>query len=289
MNEKPSPGIGGIKPKLIAAGSLALLLCSVGVQIHSTQQRAELEAQVAQERNNGSQLKAELERDARSRSELADKYAKSQALAADQEDQRVAAEQRAFALEQRVQEGQGARANADKWRKEAERNASERDRVQKELADARSSIKDLGAENTALGQRAASLQSEMDRLALDRAAVDKSLTQAFRGKREKLTVLAKKTRKLQLSMVLPASMAKDARYVITTPDGKTITSEDPAVHVSTSSQPGAALASGGKGATPGADQVKLEYLPKQRLKAGIYKIEVKAGERALGSTFIALR
>lgn len=289
MNEQSSSRSSAQKPKLLIGASLALLLCSIGMNIHSGLVRSELEAGLEHEHTTNSKLLAEVQHGAQRQTELAQRLAKDQALLSEQEDQRVAAEQRAFALEQRVAATDAAQASATKWRKEAEAANAERNRLQQQLAQAEASIGQLTSEKLALEERSATMQAEMERLAMDKAAVDKSMTQAFRGKREKLTVLARKTRKLQLSMVLPPKMAERASYTITGPDGKVIKGDDPSVRVSSSSEPGAMLASGGKGATPGMDQVKLVYVPEKRLKAGVYKIEVKAGERALGSTFIALR
>jgi predicted nucleic acid-binding Zn-ribbon protein len=289
MNEQPTGASSARKPKLIVGTSLAILLCSIGMNIRSGLVRSELEAGLENEHATNSKLQAEVQLGTQRQTELAQLLAKDQALLSEQEDQRVAAEQRAFALEQRVAATTAAQASAAKWRKEAEAASAERDRLSQQLAQAQTSISQLASEKLALEESSAALRAEMERLAMDKAAVDKSMTQAFRGKHEKLTVLAKKTRKLQLSMVLPPKMAEQASYTITGPDGKVIKGDDRAVHVSSTREPGAMLASGGKGATLGMDQVKLVYVPEKRLKAGVYKIEVKAGERALGSTFIALR
>jgi len=289
MNNQTPRAFWTDRPKLIAAISLALLLGSIGMQVHSSRDRAELEASINGQRSAYDKLQAEREQGALRSVELERQLKLSEGNVAEQEDQRVLAEQKAFALEQRIAQLNSTEASAAKWRKEAENMTAERARLQQQLAEAEASVNRLNSEKFAMEQQTASLRAEMERMANDQAAVDNSLTQAFRGKHEKLTVLAKRTRKLQLSMVLPPSVAKQASYIITTPDGQIIKGDDPSVSVITNSQPGAMVASGGKGATPGADQVKLVYIPKKKLKPGMYKIQVKAGERALGSTFIALR
>jgi len=289
MNNQTPGAFWTDRPKLITAVPLALLLGSIGMQFHSSSERAELEAVLNGEHAAYAKLQDDHQQSTLRYEQLAQQLTTSQAQAAEQEDQRVVAEQKAFALQERIDQANAAQGNAAKWRKEVENMTTERTRLQQQLLEAQASMNRLNSDKLALEQQSASLRAEMERMANDQAAVDNSLTQAFRGKHERLTVLAKRTRKLQLSMVLPPSVAKQASYIITTPDGQVIKGDDPSVSVITSSQPGAMLASGGKGATPGADQVKLVYIPKKRLKAGMYKIEVRAGERALGSTFIALR
>ncbi len=289
MNNQTLRAIWTDRPKLIAAISLALLLGSVGMQVYSSNERAELEASINGQLNAYNKLQAEQQQSDRRVAEIIRQLKDSEANVTEQEDQRVIAEQKAFALEQRIAQVNTAQANAAKWRKEAENMTAERAHIQQQLLEAQASVNRLNSEKLAMEQQTASLRAEMERLANDQAAVDNSLTQAFRGKHERLTVLAKRTRKLQLSMVLPPTVANQASYIITSPDGQIIKGDNPSVSVTTNSRPGPRLASGGKSAALGADQVELVYTPKKKLKPGIYKIEVKAGERALGSTFIALR
>ncbi|MEO8587799.1 MAG: hypothetical protein ABI432_00370 [Flavobacteriales bacterium] len=289
MNDKRLRAFWADRSKLIAPLALLLLAGSIGMQVYSGHERTELQVALDGQLSAVEKLRTE-QRSSIDRAErMAQQLSASKAATAEQEDQRVLAEQKVYALQLRMEQESNAQANAAQWRKENETLKTERSGLQQQLAEVQAALTLSKADKLSMEQETASLRAEMERLAADRAAVDQSLTQAFRGKHEKLTVLARKTRKLQVSMVLPPSMAKQASYTITDPDGQIIRGDDSLVNVFVDSRPGAMLASGAKGATLGEDQVRLAYIPKKRLKEGRYKIEVKAGERALGSTFIVLR
>src|SRR5690606_34282385 len=129
------------------------------------------------------------------------------------------------------------------------------------LDEATANVALMNDEKLTLERMNAGLRADMERMAAEQAMLDQSLTQAFKGKRERTTVRAKKTRKPQLSMVLPPSTSKKATYVITTPDGQRIDGSDPSMSVIAT--PSEGLASLGKSGESGPEEVKLAYTPKK--------------------------
>lgn len=287
MTTNSTRAIWSDRSKLAAAGIGVLLLIASGMYVNERTARNGLNGDLYVERAKNLALQREY-------------YVNAQRLLRMQGDLRVSndritaaesewrtAEQRATELQSRVDHANAVERDAAARRKELETLRAERAALQKRYDEAMASMERMSNDYLALERTNAGLRADLDRIANEQAMMDQSLTQAFRGKKERTTVLAKKTRKLQLSMVLPPSTAKKASYVITTPDGARIDGRDPTVSVTSTSNDG--LASAGKGGQQGADEVKLAYTPKKRLKAGLYRIEVRADGRSLGSTFIALR
>ncbi|MBP6698433.1 MAG: hypothetical protein KA175_12495, partial [Flavobacteriales bacterium] len=289
MNNTEKRAFWSDRSKLIAMGALLLMLLSFGITLYEHGQHADLGTAMDLQRSQVQRLQHEREKLAGQLSGTAQGLRAAQQNAATLTEQRDQAERKADEAQARMVQGAAEQANAAKWRKEAEALRASNAQLQQQVVGSQASIDRLNTENRTLGERNASLRTEMEQMAANQARMDNSLAQAFQGKRERLTVLAKRTRKLQVSLDLPTALAKEASYIITRPDGKVVKGDDPSVSVITSKLPGAALASGGKGATPGADQVKLVYIPKERLKPGVYKVNVRSGEQSIGTTYISLR
>ena len=277
------------RSKLIMGISLVLLLASTGALVYEHSQRSDLQAAFDTQRGELDRAHAGVQQTAGEMERLAAELRVSEAHAAELDDQRDQAEHKVGELRSRLDQALAVQADASRWRKESERLQYANTGLQQELTANQDQLSRVNADKLALEQKNAALKAEMEQLAANQSRMDNSLAQAFRGSRERLTVVARKARKMLVTLELPTAMAKQASYTITGPDGKVVKGDDPAVSVISNSLPGASLASGGKGATPGADQVKLVYVPKKKLTPGIYRIDVRSGERSIGTTFIALR
>lgn len=213
-----------------------------------------------------------------------------EAEAREQEQARSAAEQRAAADQATIRSLEGNAADAAKWRKELEAARASEAAAQHSLVDMRTRLDAQLAANTALQNENTGLHDELDRAARNKAFIDASLTEAFRGKKARLTVLARKARKLQVSMVLPTCTAHDARYVLTGPDGEVIQGDAPGMSIIQRPSEGQrTAATNGVGGGGDTEDVKLVYTPRKKLKPGLYKMEVRTGQGTIGTTFLSLR
>lgn len=275
------------RSRLVAAGAGALLLIAASLYVNERATRGALKGDLFVERSKNLALQhanyVNAQRLLRANGDLL----ASKGQVALTEHQLRSAQEHESELQVRVDHAASVERDAAARRKELEGLRAEQASMAMRLNEAMAAVDRANGEKLALERTNAGLRADMERMAADQAMLDQSLTQAFKGKRERTTVMAKKTRKLQLSMVLPPSTSKKATYVITTPDGQRVDGSDPAVSVVAT--PSEGLASVGQGGDSGAEEVKLAYAPKKRLKAGLYRIEVRADGRSLGSTFIALR
>lgn len=167
-------------------------------------------------------------------------------------------------------------------------------KLENELQSLKISYTDMEARNRDLNNTVAALQ-ERNQILIDDlnramfATVDHSQIQALKGKNEKLTVRAKRTQKLVATFEVPANLNNlsfrilDAKKnILTQKDGiitSSITSLDN--NLTASSDPGF---HGGK-----LQQVKMEYIPKQKLKSGIYTIEILNDNLYAGSMKVKLK
>ncbi|MCB0792208.1 MAG: hypothetical protein H6595_12705 [Flavobacteriales bacterium] len=276
------------RSKLIAGAAIILLALSLGWNLHQQGMNHDLADDLDLQRNENVRMVRE-QRDAQQDLVLArTELSRQEEHAAELEAERHRAQDEVAGLRMRIDRLQGAAAEAGRWKKDAEGLQQAKAVLEQQLMEARSGLDRMNGEKLALEARNLALKQQIDQLAADQATIDQSLLQAFQGRKERMTVVARRTRKVQLTMMLPPGLAGQVDYRITDPAGRTINGDDPAVSVITFAEPGPLLA-GGEAAPTGNDRVKLVYDPKEKLKPGLYKIEVVKGDRRLGTTYIALR
>lgn len=290
METQNNRGSATDRSKLIAAVAVVLLGASIGWHLlRNISEQHDLDT-ITAERVKNRQAQTDLADRTR---DLAMAHAKVGALegeANEQETLRIAAERRATESRQLIHTLEGKLAAANKWRQEAETARAAEMAAQRDLTDMRVRLDASIAENGILLLDNTGLKDELDRLAQNKAFIDASLTEAFRGKKERLTVLARKTRKLQVSMTLPANTAHSAQYILTAPDGEVIRGDQPGMSIISRPSQGQQTADlGGVGSIANTEDVKLVYMPKKKLKPGLYRMEVRTGEGSIGTTFLSLR
>ncbi len=122
---------------------------------------------------------------------------------------------------------------------------------------------------------------------------DNYRTEALRGRKERLTVNARKTNKLKVSFDLPGNIiSKDIYFKVFTPEGIEYSSEkDITATISFSDYENSLLASTNQGVYTSAStqRVEMSFMPKQKLKEGIYRFNLYNGDRFLGSTQVKLK
>jgi hypothetical protein len=115
------------------------------------------------------------------------------------------------------------------------------------------------------------------------------------NKKDKLTFLARKTKKLNLIFDVPQGLNKPISINIITPDGKMITPEaksfssfiDPGVDYLTASLSTIPASTPGK--LNNSKRVILAYTPEEKLNAGEYKIQIFCNGRNIGICRLRLR
>lgn len=151
------------------------------------------------------------------------------------------------------------------------------------------------------------LQAKLDKMTSERDALTAQLNErsagaemvnnaavdALRGKKGKLTVVARRTKEVRMAFDLPQKLAPGASFTIITPDGHKYGANDPAISFTTETieaEPTASLDAmpvlnlGERSA-----RIHLKFNPKEKLKPGSYRIDVLSGDIYLNTVLLNLR
>ena len=137
----------------------------------------------------------------------------------------------------------------------------------------------------------AGLESKLNDL-LNKPFSDNYRTEAQRGRKNILTVIARRTNKLNISMDVPANLQQGLNFTLTIPGGKILSSAgDLSKEVRIIDSDASFVVD--KGYISGTEQamkrVQLLYSPAKKLKKGIYKYQLYSGIQYLGSAQINLK
>lgn len=169
--------------------------------------------------------------------------------------------------------------------------------LDRQLTSLSSSIQSLTMEKDALNRTIADLTLKNKSLADELNSMQLAMLDDIRidaiKKNKMTTVAARKTRKLEMNFIVPANKFSDnLQFRIIDPKGTQLTSNDGTMtySVAEDSPVYTASLSNDQMYFSQSKQIKLEYVPKNKLKAGIYKIEVLNTENAyMGSLQVKLR
>ena len=120
---------------------------------------------------------------------------------------------------------------------------------------------------------------------------DNYRTEAVKGKKDKLTINARKTDKISVSFDIPSSVGKDVFFKMVMPNGKELSSlQDFAAKVVFEENGDALIASansfmGGEG----TQRVQMTYNANDKLTKGVYVFQVYNKDKFLGSTQLRLK
>lgn len=169
-----------------------------------------------------------------------------------------------------------------------------KNQLENELESLRNSYTHLENKNQELNATIASL-SERNKILTDDlnkatfAAIDQSQIQAVKGKTEKLTVRAKRTKKLIANFEVPANL-KDLSFRITDSNGNALTSNDGTISSSfMPSENSYTASSDSEIAGNKLQKVEMIYLPKAKLKTGVYTVEILNENLYVGSLKVKLK
>jgi|WetSurMetagenome_2_1015567.scaffolds.fasta_scaffold78434_3 myosin heavy subunit len=115
------------------------------------------------------------------------------------------------------------------------------------------------------------------------------------NRKDKLTFIARRTKKLNLIFDVPQSLSEPITFSITTPDGKTIIPDNKTLTSSIKQDSNYLTASLSSipPSTPGklypSQKVTMVYTPKEKFGAGIYKIQILSNGKNIGNCRLKLR
>lgn len=171
-------------------------------------------------------------------------------------------------------------------------NDLERDmmRMDKSLQDLTAENARIKLENKELAASNAKLDNHVS--ALQEVAINNALVEAVQGKKkQRLTVVAKRTKGLKMEVDLPASMTDNLQLKVLDPKGKELTDQDGTAYITEvlSDENLTASLTLVDGELVAAKRMKLEFAPKKKLTQGTYTLEVNNGKKSLGKIQVKLR
>ena len=125
-----------------------------------------------------------------------------------------------------------------------------------------------------------------DNQVLKSMAADDYLISGFKGKKDKLTLIAKKTDKLTFSFDVPEDVPPNLRFYIINPQGQRVEGTDKYIP--------AQVLETGQSRISGDSEIKmkrlqLEYDPGGKFMKGMYKIEIYNNDNYMGACQIRLK
>jgi hypothetical protein len=150
-------------------------------------------------------------------------------------------------------------------------------------------------ERLAANHETESLLSQIENLKRELAAThnayyDNVLVESSRGNKDKLVVKANRTRKLRATVIIPSSL-KEIQFQIFDPSGMKISSspQSGVLAVSVTENDNAIASSESNGSLQTFKKAEMIFLPKRKLKPGVYRIEVLSENLSVGSLQVRLR
>jgi DNA repair exonuclease SbcCD ATPase subunit len=169
-----------------------------------------------------------------------------------------------------------------------------KNQLENELTLLKTSYASLEAKNSELNNTVVALQERNKVLTDDLnramfAAVDQSQIQAVRGNSEKLTVKARRTKKLIANFEVPANL-KALSFRITDSKGNILTTDQGNIaFTSVPSEKSLTASSDSESTGSKLQKVEMAYIPKQKLKTGVYTVEILNESLYVGSLKVKLK
>lgn len=172
-----------------------------------------------------------------------------------------------------------------------------RTELENQIAMLTGKIKGLEGNNSDLNSQVAALTARNKELSAQNEvmkafAANNYQIEATRGSKDKLTVVARRTKKLKVGFDLPQNVVENVKFKIKTPEGKTIDQEDDGLTATIlAPEDGSDLM---VSLVPMEDfevtkRIEMKYEPKKRLSKGLYTIDIYNGETYMVSCQVKLR
>lgn len=154
-------------------------------------------------------------------------------------------------------------------------------------------VDNLLKENASLNKTIAQLNEENKLLAsnleiLSSMVADNYLAES-NGRKNKMTVNAKRTRKIALSFKVPQGITSSLSFKILKPDGSVVEGKENGISYNVVKEGNDLYASATEQEIVVTQKVEMQYEPKDKLKSGIYKIEIYNTGKYVGSCQVKLK
>lgn len=154
-------------------------------------------------------------------------------------------------------------------------------------------IQKLNNEKDNLNETIASLEKENQQLAanldiLSSMRADNYLVETNK-RNDRLTVVAKRTKKMTVTFIVPENMVENISFKLTKPDGKQVDGTDNGIAYRVVNGDEGLTASISDGAIKVAKKIEMTYEPKVKQKPGVYKIEMYNNDKYIGACNVKLR
>lgn len=281
-------------PKAIAVVTTALFLASLLWLMNTTRMNGSLEANLQKEKVRTESLLSEkllLEKDIQKmKDQLASMRGKNEDL------DKLYAATSSKLQQQEADYNRMKRENASlaQIKKQKQELIALKSELENELQRLKTSYAELENKNREMNQAIASLE-ERNKLLTDDlhramlASIDHSQIQATKKRDDRLTVKASRTKKLMANFEVPASL-KNITFRIIDPKGKALNSDKGLISSSVTLSDKSYVASADGNATGNKLQnVEMTYIPKQKLKSGVYTVEILNENLYVGSLKVKLK
>lgn len=188
-------------------------------------------------------------------------------------------------------------ASVKKLKKHIEELEALKVKLNKDLSELRLVADNLRSENEKLNNLLATVQKDNETLEFNNSVLramtaDNYRIEALKGKNEKLTVNAKRTNKLFVTMDIPSSSDQGLYFKVVTPEGEEYSSKtDMSANikiienqdlVANNDTDNGSLSSGKK-------RIEMSYKPVKKLKKGVYQFNIYNEKTYIGSTQLRLK
>ena len=169
--------------------------------------------------------------------------------------------------------------------------------LEKEVERIKADYNNLSAQNQNLQNRISALEKEKTDLAQQieeskKILTDNFLITALRGKKtEKVVICASRTKKLNIAFEIPDDLTTALSFTIVTPSGKVVSQDDKSLswYFPLDYRNLTASISPVTGEFVASRQVILNYIPKEKLQKGEYKIQILDNGQNIGNCRIMLK
>jgi len=281
-------------PRTVAIATTVLCIASLLWLVSAQKVNSSLQSTLEQEKLRSEALLSEkllLEKDV---AKVKDHLTSLRGINAGLDEVVKAAEAKLAAREQELGKLRKQNASVPQLRKQREELMKMQHDLEQELLAVRSTLTAMQHENHALSQTIAQLQEQNSMLNRDLnramiASLDRFQIQTVKGKKERLTVRARKTDKLIAAFEVPASLT-NLTFRIIDEEGKALSSNQGTIVSRLIPSEKNLVASTQEGQLVDAVQkVEMEYLPKKRLQSGVYTVEILNDNLYVGSVNVKLR
>lgn len=183
-----------------------------------------------------------------------------------------------------------------KYKKEIESLKQMRTQLEAEITKLNGSIASLKSENERLTGTIASLEAKNKEMTdrnelLSTIAATNFRVDATKGKKDKLTVIARQTKKLTLGFDVPESDVETVQFLIHTHSGKTVKQgKNLAISIANDKSENLyASVNMFPDITDKKKHLEMTYKPDQKMEKGIYTIDISNKDVYLGSCQVKLR